>query len=110
MPDARYMVGINPAADSDGSVESDCDCDFCLGYAAASALHTGRSGCLSVAAFDVDLQRVIAAWGTLPEPMRQAIMALVGAVIPRSEGLTALYPVSLFVPTQFENTLSALLS
>ena len=77
---------MNPAVDSDGSDEPCCGCEFCQGYSAAIALHTGLANCHAVASFDADLQRVIAAWGTLPEPMRQAIMALVGTIAARPNG------------------------
>jgi len=46
---------------------------------AANALHSGRLDWLALAFNDTNLQRVIAAWGNLPEPVRKAMMALVGS-------------------------------
>jgi hypothetical protein len=35
---------------------------------------------------DADLARLIAAWPTLPEPIKAAIRALLGTIIPRTGG------------------------
>jgi len=44
---------------------------------AANALHSRRFQWLGLALNDADLQRVIAAWAKLPDPIRKAVMALV---------------------------------
>jgi len=78
MPLSTWATGFEPVGDFDGSDNSDCGCDFCQGYRAARALHSGRSNCLDVASPDTDLQQVIGAWDGLPEAIRKAIMVLVG--------------------------------
>jgi hypothetical protein len=71
-------------ADLDATANGDCSCDVCQGWRAANALQNGGSSCHVMASADADLQAVIAAWGGLSEPMRAAVMALVG-VQKRSE-------------------------
>jgi hypothetical protein len=69
-------TGFEPGVDFDASAYDTCDCEFCQGYRAANALHSGHSNCLDVASLDADLRRVIAAWARLPEAIRNAVVAL----------------------------------
>jgi hypothetical protein len=73
-------TGFEPVGDFDGSGNAACACEFCQGYRAARALHSGRFNCLNVASLDPDLQRVITAWDALPEAMRTVVIALVGVI------------------------------
>jgi len=43
---------------------------------AANALHSGRFQWLAVAMNDADLQRVIAAWATMPAATKRAVIAV----------------------------------
>jgi len=51
-------------------------CEECR---AARALHADCSGCLGLASFDADWQRVITAWGGLPAAIRTAITFLIAS-------------------------------
>jgi len=74
-------TGFESAGDFDVTADWECPCDFCLGWRAANALQNNGSRCLDVASFDGDLQQVISSWDGLPEPMRRAIMAIIGPIV-----------------------------
>ena len=78
-PLSAGATGFEPVSDFDATSTGACACEFCQGYRAAQALHSGRSNRLDVASLDPDLQRVIAGWDAQPEAIRQEIGALVGA-------------------------------
>ena len=70
-------MGFEPEPDfasSDCPSCSSVDCEMCR---AANALHSGRFKWLEPALNDADLQRVVAAWANLPEPIRAALVAMV---------------------------------
>jgi hypothetical protein len=71
-------MGFEPTRNFDVTDDGVCDCEFCQGYRAARALHVGSLNCPALASLDADLHHVIAAWGTLPEAIRRAVMALIG--------------------------------
>jgi hypothetical protein len=71
-------TGFEAEADSDVINDGNCLCNFCRGWRAANALQKDGSKCPDLASFDADLQRVISAWGRLPEAIRRAILALIG--------------------------------
>jgi hypothetical protein len=79
-------AGVEPASEFDGNANSECGCDYCKGYGAALALHSRRTMRPEFAPFDADLQRLIAAWHTLPNAIRTAVLALVGTVVSQMEG------------------------
>ena len=71
-------TGFEAADKIDATTNDDCPCDFCQGWRAAIALQSRGSNCLDVARLDADLQRMISAWGRLPEAIRRAILVLLG--------------------------------
>lgn len=76
----NYKIGATGFEPEPDFLSSDCaacgyaDCDMCR---AANALHSGRFQWLELALNDADLQRLIAAWATLSDPIRKAVNALV---------------------------------
>ena len=70
-------MGFEPDADFAATGVLPCGCVICPECRAALALQTGRPEWHELASFDVDLQRVIAAWEGLPEGIRKAVMAVV---------------------------------
>jgi hypothetical protein len=58
------------------TADCECPCDFCHGWRAANALQRDDSKCLDLASLDADFQRVVSAWGGLPQAIRRAILAL----------------------------------
>ncbi|MGD9721503.1 MAG: hypothetical protein AB7O59_09865 [Pirellulales bacterium] len=70
-------AGIEAESDFAKSNCDACGCADCEMCRAANALHSGRLQWLESALTDADLQRVILAWGTLPEAMRRAVLAIV---------------------------------
>jgi hypothetical protein len=68
--------GFEAGGEFDVTADSTCDWDFCQGYRAANALHSGRSNCAHVAPLNANLQRVIAVWDSLPKNILAAIVAL----------------------------------
>lgn len=52
----------------------------CLEKPHLSGVGGAESGALAQKALDPDLSRILAAWPTLPEPIRRAVLALVGSV------------------------------
>src|SRR5271155_3822197 len=81
-------MGFEPFADFVVTANSSCSCEFCEGYRAANALHSGCSKWLDSALNDANLQRLIAAWNNLPEGLQTAIMALVGTTFRRPQDLS----------------------
>lgn len=73
------VAGFEPVADFDATADGDCTCDFCQGWCAAKALQDGGSNRLDATSFDADLQRVVSIWGGLPDAIRRAVFALIGA-------------------------------
>lgn len=73
-------AGIEPAGDFGATADGQCGCEFCRGWRAANVLHSEVASCPGVAAAGAELQRVVATWGTLPEGIRAAVIALIGAV------------------------------
>jgi hypothetical protein len=70
---------IEPSFDFAATGQLPCGCVICEECRAARALHFRRTEWLELASSDADLQRVIATWGNLPEPIRRAILVLVGS-------------------------------
>ncbi len=69
-------TGVESTSDFDAIDDGECGCEFCQGFRAARALHSGRSSWHDLALLDAGLQRIIAAWGSLPKNIRAAMMAL----------------------------------
>jgi hypothetical protein len=76
----KLATGIEPAFNSDATDILPCSCVNCQQCRAAPALHFGCPDWLETASHDADLQRVIAAWGDLPEAIRRALLALIGSL------------------------------
>jgi hypothetical protein len=70
-------VGFEPTLDSATTDDFHCDCKKCWSARAALALNCRSADCPSPALLDIDLQRVVAAWGTLPEAIRRAMMTMI---------------------------------
>ena len=53
-----------------------------------SAAGGAKSGAVSPdrSATDADLARIVAAWPTLPEPIRRAVLALIDMTLPETPG------------------------
>ena len=75
----RRSTGTLSAADSDAIDVLPCGCVICEECRAARVLQPGRSNWLDTSSLDADLQRVIVAWDLLPEAVRTAVLALIGA-------------------------------
>ena len=73
-------MGFEPTCNSVASDNVACGCEKCQEARAALALHPGCFKWLELALNDADLQRVIEAWGGLPEAIRRAMLALVGSI------------------------------
>ena len=72
-------AGIEPASCNDATSNTPYACVNCQHWRAANALHSGGFQWPELASVDVELQRVITAWGDLPEAIRRAVSALVGS-------------------------------
>jgi hypothetical protein len=70
-------VGIEPASCAESTVDCNRGCANCHPPSAARALHSGGLNCHFLASLDADLQRVIAAWNGLEEPIRKVIRAVI---------------------------------
>jgi len=70
-------TGFEPESHSASSNCDSCSCVDCEMCRAANVLHSRRFQWLELALNDADLQRVMAAWATLPDPIRKAVKALV---------------------------------
>jgi hypothetical protein len=72
-------AGIEPAIAPKASTNTPMSSDDCPSCRAARALHPGSSECPPLSRDDVRLQRIIDAWGELPEHMKLAMEALCAA-------------------------------
>jgi len=70
-------AGVEPRDDFDASGYLPCGCVICDECRAARALHFSSSNWLDLSSLDADLQSVHAAWSSLPDAIRKAIIALV---------------------------------
>jgi len=71
-------AGFEPAANPE---VTDCGCCIyldCQDACAANALHPEFLKCLELALYDADLQLVIAGWKLLSDPVRKAVVTLIG--------------------------------
>jgi hypothetical protein len=69
-------AGIEPSGDFAASGILPSGCVICEECRAARALQNGCSTWLELSSLDADLQSVHAAWATLPDAIRKAILSL----------------------------------
>ena len=71
-------AGIEPSGDFAATGNLPCGCVIYEECRAARALHSESPNCLDLSSLDADLQSVHAAWCSLPEAIRMAVLALIG--------------------------------
>lgn len=75
-------AGLEPAGEIDATISVASGCENQPTPRAANALHGSDSNCLLLSSLEVDLQEVVAAWGDIPQSIRQGSLgarSIVGA-------------------------------
>jgi|HubBroStandDraft_6_1064221.scaffolds.fasta_scaffold99499_2 hypothetical protein len=75
-------AGIEPGCHFNGTASGCFLCENREHPSAARALHAGGLNCHFLSSLDADLQRVVAAWDELSEPIKSAVLAFVDSQWP----------------------------